>query len=159
MYERSLGILLLSMKRSYNPQFQPIVCLFSLKQWDKYHFHLISCMIWDEKEVHSGNHCFRPFLLFFMKRNFRLYLSLLMVEGQPCSTSANHITWPSIWPSLNPFSCLKMKSYLCHLSKSLIYSNFHNETIRVATRKHKVITYFGLLSFKVTYLQSQLTES
>ena len=38
IYEISLSILLLSMKGSHNPQFQPNVCLLSLKQQDKYHF-------------------------------------------------------------------------------------------------------------------------
>ena len=31
---------------------RPIVCLFSLKLWEKYHFRPISCMFWHEKEAH-----------------------------------------------------------------------------------------------------------
>ena len=40
---------------------RPIVCLFSLKLWEKYHFRPISCMFWHEKEAHY-NHCLRQFL-------------------------------------------------------------------------------------------------
>ena len=40
---------------------------------------------------------------------------------------------------------------LCHMTEHM--TSFHNGTIHVAAKKHKIITYFGLLSFKVTYLQ------
>lgn len=65
------------------------------------------------------------------------------------------VTWPSMWPpgGLNLPSCLKMKSYLCHFSKSGIYTTFYLRAIHIV-KKHNVVTYFGLLSFKVTYLQN-----
>ena len=49
-----------------------------------------------------------------------------MTEGKPCSTCANchmtkHVTFKG------PKSCLKMKSCLCHISKSVFITSFTSE--------------------------------
>ena len=74
-----------------------------------------------------------------------------MARSQVCSTSTNYVTLPSMWPprGLNLPSCLKVKSYLCHPSKSCIYTTSYLRAIHTATKKHNIITYFGLLSFSI----------
>ena len=74
-----------------------------------------------------------------------------MARSQVCSTSTNCVTSPSMWPprGLNLPSCLKVKSYLCHPSKSCIYTTSYLGAIHIATKKHNIITYFGLLSFSI----------
>ena len=74
-----------------------------------------------------------------------------MARSQVCSTSTNYVTLPSMWPprGLNLPSCLKVKSYLCHPSKSCIYTTSYLRAIHIATKKHNIITYFGLLSFSI----------
>ena len=74
-----------------------------------------------------------------------------MARSQVCSTSTNYVTLPNMWPprGLNLPSCLKVKSYLCHPSKSCIYTTSYHRVIHIATKKHNIITYFGLLSFSI----------
>ena len=64
-----------------------------------------------------------------------------MTEGQSCSTSANYVTWPSTWHlrGLNLPSSLQTESYLCHLSKSRIYTTFYLREILIATRYYFII--------------------
>ena len=86
-----------------------------------------------EKEVPSLTVCCH--FLCFYKKNFQVYPQLLITEGKPCSTFANchmtkHVT--SKWPKST--SCLKMKSYLCHLSKSGIYTTFYLRAICIVKK-------------------------
>ena len=114
------------MKGLPSPQFQPNVCLLSLKQWDKYHFRPIYDLTWKRGVV-----------------GLPLFVAIFMC--QVCSTSTNYVTLPSMWPprGLNLPSCHKVKSYLC------IYTTSYLRVIHIATKKHNIITYFGLLSFSI----------
>ena len=60
---------------------------------------------------------------------------------------------------LTPPSCLKVKSYMCHLSKSHICTTSYLRAIHIATKKHNIITSFGLLSFKVINQQKAILLS
>lgn len=63
------------------------------------------------------------------------------------------VIWPSMLPprGLNPPSCFKMKSCLCHLSKSIFTPSFTSEQYILQLNTQ----YYTLLSFKVTQLTFQ----
>ena len=91
-----------------------------------------------------------PFLCFCEKKLLTISLALNgkkpgVLNFYKLCHITKHVT------SKGPKSALlfKVKSYLCHPSKSCIYTTSYLTAIHTATKKHNIITYFGLLSFSI----------
>ena len=109
-----------------------------------------------EKEPPSGNPLFAAISYVFRGKKLPI-ISLALKDTRQAMLNFWKLSHDQacMWPpgNPNPPSCLKMKSYLCHLSKSGIYTTFYLRAIHIV-KKHNIVTYFDLSSFKVTYLQS-----
>ena len=97
---------------------------------------------------------------YFYEKNVWLCNQLLMTEGQSYSTSASYVTWPSTWHlrGLNLPSSFQTESYLCHLSKSRIYTTFYLREILIATRYYFIILVCWALKWLISNNNRQKTN-